>query len=111
MVLHGVRWKRLRSLDEALGFGASSDKRGHFSRHEHGFFPREGVGYCPWVVALSRVSRSVLNLWLVASCCGARVALWTYTKRKSASKTTTTIIQSGEAPFSQARSLHPTLGS
>ena len=43
-VLHGVMWKRLRSLDGALGFGASSDKRGRFSLHEHGFFPREGVG-------------------------------------------------------------------
>ena len=43
-VLHGVRWKRLRSLDEALVFGASSDKRGRFSLYEHGFFPREGVG-------------------------------------------------------------------
>ena len=43
-VLHGVRWKRLRSLDGALGFGARSDKRGRFSLHEHGFFPREGVG-------------------------------------------------------------------
>ena len=26
-VLHGVRWKRLRSPDEVLGFGARSDKR------------------------------------------------------------------------------------
>ena len=43
-VLHGVRWKRLRSPDEALGFGARSDKTGRFSLHEHGFFPREGVG-------------------------------------------------------------------
>ena len=43
-VLHGVRWKRLRSPDEVLGFGARSDKRGRFSLHEHGFFPREGVG-------------------------------------------------------------------
>ena len=43
-VLHGVRWKRLRSLDEALGIGAGSDKRGRYSLHEHGFFPREGVG-------------------------------------------------------------------
>ena len=39
--------------------------------------------------------------------------LWTYTLfLKVVSKTTTTtIIQSGEVPFSQARSLHPTLGS
>ena len=36
--------KRLRSLDGALGFGAGSDKRRRFSLHEHGFFPREGVG-------------------------------------------------------------------
>ena len=43
-VLHGVRWKRLRSHDEVLGFGARSDKRGRFSLHEHGFFLREGVG-------------------------------------------------------------------
>ena len=43
-VLHGVRWKRLRSLDEALGSGASSDKRGRLSLHEHGCFPRKGVG-------------------------------------------------------------------
>ena len=43
-VLHGVRWKRLRSLDEALGSEARSDKRGRFSLHEHGFFPGEGVG-------------------------------------------------------------------
>ena len=43
-VLHGVRWKRLCSLDGALGFGARSDKRGRFSLHEIGFFPREGVG-------------------------------------------------------------------
>ena len=42
-VLHGVRWKRLRSLDEALGSGAGSDQRGRLSLHEHGFFPREGV--------------------------------------------------------------------
>ena len=41
MVLGG---KRLRSPDEVLGFGARSDKRGRFSLHEHGFFPREGVG-------------------------------------------------------------------
>ena len=40
-VFHGVRWKRLRSLNEALGSGAG---RGRFSPHEHGFFPREGVG-------------------------------------------------------------------
>ena len=33
-VLQGVRWKRLRSLDEALGSGASSDKRGRLSLHE-----------------------------------------------------------------------------
>ena len=44
-VLHGVRWKRLRSHDDALGFGARNNKRGtFFSFHEHGFFPREGVG-------------------------------------------------------------------
>ena len=43
-VFHGVRWKRLRSIDEALGSGASSDKRGRLSLHEHGFFLREGVG-------------------------------------------------------------------
>ena len=45
-VLHGVRWKRLRFLDEALGSGAGSDKRrrGGLSLHEHGFFPPEGVG-------------------------------------------------------------------
>ena len=43
-VLHGVRWKRLRSPDGVLGFGARSDKRGRFSLHERGFFPREGVG-------------------------------------------------------------------
>ena len=43
-VLHGVRWKRLRSHDEVLGFGARSDERGRFSLHEHGFFPRERVG-------------------------------------------------------------------
>ena len=29
-VLHGVRWKRLRSHDEALSFGAHNDKRGRF---------------------------------------------------------------------------------
>ena len=28
----------------ALGFGARCDKRGRFSLHEHGFFPKEGVG-------------------------------------------------------------------
>ena len=44
-VLHGVTWKRLRSLDEALGSGASSDQRGRLSLHKHVFFfPREGVG-------------------------------------------------------------------
>ena len=43
-VFRGVRWKRLRSPDEASGSGAISDKRGRFSLHEHGFFPREGVG-------------------------------------------------------------------
>ena len=43
-VLHGVGWKRLRSHDEVLGFGARSEKRGRFSLHEHGFFLREGVG-------------------------------------------------------------------
>ena len=43
-VFHGVGWKRLRSLDEASGSGAGSDKRGRLSLHEHGFFPREGVG-------------------------------------------------------------------
>ena len=43
-VLHGVRWKRLRSLDEALGSGASSDKRRRLSLHEHVFFLRGGVG-------------------------------------------------------------------
>ena len=41
--------------------GARSDKRRRFSLHEHGFFPREGVGECLVVVALSRVSRTVLN--------------------------------------------------
>ena len=40
----GVRWKRLRSADEALVSGASSVKRGRLSLHEHGCFPREGVG-------------------------------------------------------------------
>ena len=44
LVLHGVGWKRLRSHDEVLGFGARNDKRGRFSLHEHGFFPRKGVG-------------------------------------------------------------------
>ena len=43
-VLHGVRWKRLRSLVEVLGSGAGSDKRRRLSLHEYGFFPREGVG-------------------------------------------------------------------
>ena len=43
-VLHGVRWKRLRSHDEVPGFGARNDKRGRFSLHEHVFFPREGSG-------------------------------------------------------------------
>ena len=43
-VLHGVRWKRLRSLGDVLGSGAGSDKRRRLSLHEHGFFPREGVG-------------------------------------------------------------------
>ena len=43
-VLHGRRWKRLRSPGEVLGSGAGSDKRGRLSLHEHGFFPREGVG-------------------------------------------------------------------
>ena len=43
-VFHGRRWKRLRSFDEALGSGAGSDKRVRLSLHEHGFFPREGVG-------------------------------------------------------------------
>ena len=38
-VLHGVRWKRLRPSDEAR-----SEKRRRFSLHEHGCFPREGVG-------------------------------------------------------------------
>ena len=42
-VLHGVRWKRLRSLDEALGSGASSDKRGRLSLHEHVFFLEKGL--------------------------------------------------------------------
>ena len=40
---HGVRWKRLRSHDEVLGFVAHSDKRGRFSLHERGIFPGEGV--------------------------------------------------------------------
>ena len=43
-VFHGVRWKRLRFHDEVLGFEAHSDKRGRFSLHERGIFPREGVG-------------------------------------------------------------------
>ena len=38
-VLHGNTWKRLR-----LGSGAGSDKRWRLSLHEHGFFPRQGVG-------------------------------------------------------------------
>ena len=37
-VLHGVRWKRLRS------FGAHNDKRRRFSLDEQVSFPREGVG-------------------------------------------------------------------
>ena len=49
-VFHGVRWKRLRSHDEVLGFEARSDKRGRFSLHERGIFPREGVGLMsPWL--------------------------------------------------------------
>ena len=43
-ILHGIRWKRLRSLGEVWGSGAGSDKRERLSLHEHGFFPREGVG-------------------------------------------------------------------
>ena len=43
-VFRGVRWNRLRSADEALGPGASSGKSGRLSLHEHGCFPREGVG-------------------------------------------------------------------
>ena len=43
-VFHGVRWKRLRSCGEFLGFGAHDDKRGRFSSDERGSFPREGVG-------------------------------------------------------------------
>ena len=43
-VFHGVRWKRLRFHDEALGFGAHNDKRGRFSLDEQVSFPREGVG-------------------------------------------------------------------
>ena len=57
-VLHGVRWKRLRSLDEVLGFGARSDKRRRFL---HGFFLGKVLGNVPVVVALSHVFRSVLN--------------------------------------------------
>ena len=41
MVIGG---KRLRSLGEVLGSGAGSDKRVRLSLHEHGFFPRKGVG-------------------------------------------------------------------
>ena len=52
-VLHGVRWKSLRSLDEVLGSGAGSDERGSLSLHERGFFLGKGLGNCPWVVALS----------------------------------------------------------
>ena len=43
-VLHGIWSKRLRSLGEVLGSGAGSDKSGRLSLHEHGFFPRKGVG-------------------------------------------------------------------
>ena len=43
-VFHGIRWKRLRSCDEVLGFGAHDDKRGRFSSHGRVSFPREGVG-------------------------------------------------------------------
>ena len=43
-VFHGIRWKRLRSFDEVLGFGAHDDKRRRFSSHERVSFPREGVG-------------------------------------------------------------------
>ena len=49
---------------------------------------------------------------LVASLALFRILhVWTDTCVNVISRTTTTIIQSGEAPFSQARSLHPTLGS
>ena len=69
-VLHGKRWKRLRAFGDVLDWGARSCKGERLSLHGHGFFLGRG-----WVVphglsARSRVSRFVLNLWLVACCCG-----------------------------------------
>ena len=52
-----------------------------------------------------RVERQFWDCQFILRCCRHDISL------NALTKTTTTIIQSGEAPFSQARSLHLTLGS
>ena len=62
-------WERkelniLRELAVAAsspGSGAGSDKRGRLSLHEHGFFPREGVGKLSLGCCTVPCLRSVLN--------------------------------------------------
>ena len=69
----------------------------------------KGLGNCPWVVALSRVSRSVLYWWLVASCCGACVTMWTHIVNVSVENNNNNTIWRGSVLTGEE--LHPTLGS
>ena len=43
-VSHGRRWKRLHAFGEVWGSGDCTNKRGRLLLHDHGVFPREGIG-------------------------------------------------------------------